>query len=152
MRTDAVWPVLDGCKAIGHAWKLTKTPRRGRKLGVSPEEHIQLCERVRYLASKGLHHTEITRQTGASRRMIYYYCYQGKNAPKLMNASNKVWSPEDKWHAGRQADAFFGLLDQYNKLLEEHNKLKEEYVRVCNSPQRGKPAGVVEPSVKAKAS
>ena len=61
--------------------------------------------------------------------MIYYYCYQGKNAPKLMNASNKVWSPEDKWHAGRQADAFFGLLDQYNKLLEEHNKLKADYER-----------------------
>lgn len=126
MRADAVWPVLDGCKAIGHAWKLTKTPRRGRRLGVSPEEHIQLCERVRYLASKGFHHSEITRQTGVSRRMVYYYCFQGKNAPKLMNASNKVWSPEDKWHAGRQADAFFGLLDQYNKLLEEHNGAKVE--------------------------
>lgn len=69
-----------------------------------------------------------------------------------MNASMKVMTPEQKWHAGRQADAFFGLLDQYNQLLEEHNKLKEEHVRVCNSPQRGKPAGVVEPSAKAKAS
>ena len=69
-----------------------------------------------------------------------------------MNASMKVLTPEQKWHAGRQADAFFGLLDQYNQLLEEHNKLKEEYVRVCNSPHRGKPAGVVEPSAKAKAS
>ena len=38
-------------------------------------------------------------------------------------------TPEEKWHAGRQADAFFGLLDQYNKLLEEHNKLKADYER-----------------------
>lgn len=67
-----------------------------------------------------------------------------------MNAAMKVLTPEQKWHAGRQADAFFGLLDQYNKLLEEHNKLKEDYVRVCNSPQRGKSARVVEPSAKAQ--
>jgi len=43
-----------------------------------------------------------------------------------MNASMKVMTPEQKWHAGRQADAFFGLLDQYNKLLEEHNGAKVE--------------------------
>jgi uncharacterized protein YdcH (DUF465 family) len=67
-----------------------------------------------------------------------------------MNASMKVMTPEQKWHAGRQADAFFGLLDQYNQLLEEHNKLKEDYVRVCNSPQRGKSARVVESSVKVQ--
>ena len=42
-----------------------------------------------------------------------------------MNASMKVFTPEQKWHAGRQADAFFGLLDQYNQLLEEQNKLKK---------------------------
>ena len=46
-----------------------------------------------------------------------------------MNASMRVMTPEEKWHAGRQADAFFGLLDQYNKLLEEHNKLKADYER-----------------------
>jgi hypothetical protein len=46
-----------------------------------------------------------------------------------MNASMKVMTPEQKWHAGRQADAFFGLLDQHNKLLEEHNKLKADYER-----------------------
>lgn len=84
--------------------------------------------------------------------MVYYYQYQRKIDPRPMSLSNKTWTPEQKWHAGRQADAFFGLLDQYNKLLEEHNKLKEDYVRVCDSPQRGKPAGVVEPSAKAKAS
>ena len=43
-----------------------------------------------------------------------------------MNASMRVMTPEEKWHAGRQADAFFGLLDQYNKLLEEHNGAKVE--------------------------
>jgi hypothetical protein len=43
-----------------------------------------------------------------------------------MNASTKKLTPEDKWHAGRQADAFFGLLDQYNALLEENAKLKKE--------------------------
>jgi hypothetical protein len=48
---------------------------------------------------------------------------------KAMNASMRVMTPEEKWHAGRQADAFFGLLDQYNKLLEEHNKLKADHER-----------------------
>ena len=43
-----------------------------------------------------------------------------------MNASMRVMTPEEKWHAGRQADAFFGLLDQYNQLLEEHKGAKVE--------------------------
>ena len=50
-----------------------------------------------------------------------------------MNASMKVLTPEQKWHAGRQADAFFGLLDQYNQLLEEHNKLKADYERLTKN-------------------
>ncbi len=52
---------------------------------------------------------------------------------EAMNASMKVMTPEQKWHAGRQADAFFGLLDQYNQLLEEHNKLKA-YAGLCDEP------------------
>ena len=42
-----------------------------------------------------------------------------------MNASTKKLTPEDKWHSGRQADAFFGLLDQYNALLEESVALRQ---------------------------
>ena len=42
-----------------------------------------------------------------------------------MNASTKKLTPEDKWHAGRQADAFFGLLDQYNALAEENVALRQ---------------------------
>jgi len=38
-----------------------------------------------------------------------------------MNASMKVLTPEQKWHAGRQADAFFGLLDQYQELTAKYN-------------------------------
>jgi hypothetical protein len=38
-----------------------------------------------------------------------------------MNASMKVLTPEQKWHAGRQADAFFGLLDQYQELSAKYN-------------------------------
>ena len=63
-----------------------------------------------------------------------------------MNASMRVMTPEEKWHAGRQADAFFGLLDQYNKLLEEHNKLKADYERhttngrSCKAVAASKPA------------
>ena len=64
--------------------------------------------------------------TGVSRRMVYYYQYEKKIDPRPMSLSNKTWTPEQKWHAGRQADAFFGLLDQYNKLLEEHNGAKVE--------------------------
>ena len=43
-----------------------------------------------------------------------------------MNPDYKVITPEQRWHAGRQADAFFGLLDAHNKLKEEHLKLQEE--------------------------
>ena len=43
-----------------------------------------------------------------------------------MNPDYKVITPEERWHAGRQADAFFGLLDAHNKLKEEHLKLQEE--------------------------
>ena len=43
-----------------------------------------------------------------------------------MNADYKTITPEQRWHAGRQADAFFGLLDAHNKLKEEHLKLQEE--------------------------
>lgn len=42
-----------------------------------------------------------------------------------MNASTKKLTPEDKWHAGRQADAFFGLLDQYNALLAQNDALEK---------------------------
>lgn len=38
-----------------------------------------------------------------------------------MNASMKVLTPEQKWHAGRQADAFFGLLDQHQELSAKYN-------------------------------
>ena len=38
-----------------------------------------------------------------------------------MNASMKVLTPEEKWHAGRQADAFFGLLDQHQELVAKYN-------------------------------
>jgi hypothetical protein len=38
-----------------------------------------------------------------------------------MNASMKVLTPEQKWHAGRQADAFFGLLDQHQELTAKYN-------------------------------
>jgi len=47
-----------------------------------------------------------------------------------MNASMKVMTPEQKWHAGRQADAFFGLLDQYNALLEEVSALRADKQRL----------------------
>ena len=47
-----------------------------------------------------------------------------------MNASTKKLTPEDKWHAGRQADAFFGLLDQYNALLEESAEMRKDKERM----------------------
>ena len=53
-----------------------------------------------------------------------------------MNASMRVMTPEENWHAGRQADAFFGLLDQYNKLLEEHNGAKVEIEALRNALDR----------------
>jgi hypothetical protein len=43
-----------------------------------------------------------------------------------MNADYKVITPEQRWHAGRQADAFFGLLEANDKLKQEHLKLQEE--------------------------
>ena len=43
-----------------------------------------------------------------------------------MNADYKVITPEERWHAGRQADAFFGLLAAHDKLKQEHLKLQEE--------------------------
>jgi hypothetical protein len=43
-----------------------------------------------------------------------------------MNADHKVITPEQRWHAGRQAEAFFSLLDTHNKLLEDHLKLQQE--------------------------
>ena len=63
-----------------------------------------------------------------------------------MNASMRVLTPEEKWHSGRQADAFFGLLDQYNKLLEEHNKLKADYERHTKNGRSGKAAPASKPS------
>lgn len=43
-----------------------------------------------------------------------------------MNASIKTTTPEQHWHNGRQAEAFFGLLDKHDKLMQEHLKLQEE--------------------------
>ena len=43
-----------------------------------------------------------------------------------MNADYKTITPEQRWHAGRQADAFFGLLEAHDKLKQEHLKLQEE--------------------------
>lgn len=63
-----------------------------------------------------------------------------------MNASMKVLTPEQKWHAGRQADAFFGLLDQYNELLERYNKLKADYERHTKNGRSGKAAAANEPA------
>ena len=63
-----------------------------------------------------------------------------------MNASMRVMTPEEKWHAGRQADAFFGLLDQYNKLLEEHNKLKADYERHATNGCSGKAVAASKPA------
>ena len=78
--------------------------------------------------------------------MVYYYQYERKIDPRPMSLSNKTWTPEQKWHAGRQADAFFGLLDQYNKLLEEHNKLKADYERHTKNGRSGKPDPANQPA------
>ena len=43
-----------------------------------------------------------------------------------MNASIKVITPEQHWHNGREAEAFWGLLDKHDKLMQEHLKLQEE--------------------------
>jgi hypothetical protein len=56
-----------------------------------------------------------------------------------MNADHKVITPEQRWHAGRQAEAFFGLLDTYNKLAEDHLKLQEEVKKLRKAIKTGKP-------------
>jgi hypothetical protein len=43
-----------------------------------------------------------------------------------MNASTKTITPEQHWHNGREAEAFWGLLDKHDKLMQEHLKLQEE--------------------------
>jgi hypothetical protein len=43
-----------------------------------------------------------------------------------MNTSTKIITPEQHWHNGRQAEAFFGLLDKHDKLMQEYLKLSEE--------------------------
>jgi hypothetical protein len=43
-----------------------------------------------------------------------------------MNASTKTITPEQHWHNGREAEAFWGLLDKHDKLMQEHLKLSEE--------------------------
>ena len=43
-----------------------------------------------------------------------------------MNVQTKVITPEQHWHNGRQAEAFFGLLDKHDKLMQEYLKLSEE--------------------------
>ena len=43
-----------------------------------------------------------------------------------MNVVYKVITPEQQWHAGREAEAFWGLLDKHDKLMQEHLKLQEE--------------------------
>ena len=43
-----------------------------------------------------------------------------------MNTSTKITTPKQHWHNGRQAEAFFGLLDKHDKLMQEYLKLSEE--------------------------
>lgn len=43
-----------------------------------------------------------------------------------MNAEHRIITPEQHWHNGRQAEAFFGLLDRHDKLMQEYLKLSEE--------------------------
>ena len=43
-----------------------------------------------------------------------------------MNAEHRIITPEQHWHNGRQAEAFFGLLDKHDKLMQEYLKLSEE--------------------------
>ena len=43
-----------------------------------------------------------------------------------MNVVYKVITPEQHWHNGREAEAFWGLLDKHDKLMQEHLKLQEE--------------------------
>ena len=58
-----------------------------------------------------------------------------------MNASTKKLTPEDKWHAGRQADAFFGLLDQYNALVDENVALRQIMEDLARQHCHTSPAG-----------
>jgi hypothetical protein len=57
-----------------------------------------------------------------------------------MNADHKIITPEQRWHAGRQAEAFFGLLDAHDKLKQEHLKLQEEVKKLRKTIKTGKPA------------
>lgn len=43
-----------------------------------------------------------------------------------MNVQTKIITPEQHWHNGRQAEAFFGLLDKHDKLMQEFLKLQED--------------------------
>jgi hypothetical protein len=49
-----------------------------------------------------------------------------------MNASTKTITPEQHWHNGREAEAFWGLLDKHDKLMQEHLKLQEEMKKLKN--------------------
>ena len=62
-----------------------------------------------------------------------------------MNASTKTITPEQHWHNGRQAEAFFGLLDKHDKLMQEYLKLEEEMkkLRKANKAATAKAAAVV---------
>jgi len=62
-----------------------------------------------------------------------------------MNASTKTITPEQHWHNGRQAEAFFGLLDKHDKLMQEYLKLEEEIkkLRKANKAATAKAAAVV---------
>jgi hypothetical protein len=62
-----------------------------------------------------------------------------------MNASIKVTTPEQHWHNGRQAEAFFGLLDKHDKLMQDYLKLEEEMkkLRKANKAATAKAAAVV---------
>jgi hypothetical protein len=61
-----------------------------------------------------------------------------------MNASTKTTTPEQHWHNGRQAEAFFGLLDKHDKLMQEYLKLEEEMkkLRKANKAATAKAAAV----------
>ncbi len=56
-----------------------------------------------------------------------------------MNASMKVLTPEQKWHAGRQADAFFGLLDQHQELTAKYNAVCVEIESLRKALKRLEP-------------
>lgn len=64
-----------------------------------------------------------------------------------MNASTKPTTPEQHWHNGRQAEAFFGLLDKHDKLMQEYLKLEEEMkkLRKASKVAAAKAADVVTP-------